>query len=150
MSNGNGKDRDPLELFIKLLAMTTAENDNQCLLAARKANQYLKNTLNSDWESFVRGKIKVEADPFLGSPTPTFKTPVHMGGSGSPMHSTPSRVYNDAAEIQGFFDKLSLRSYPKSIQDNINRIEGMFQKNGQLQFSDYDFIKRQANSRKRY
>src|SRR5262245_56038181 len=85
----NGQGRDPLELFIKLLGMTTSDNDNQALLATRKVNEYLKNKLNSDWESFVRGKIKVEADPFLGAPMPTFRTPPMTTGAGMGYSSAP-------------------------------------------------------------
>jgi hypothetical protein len=50
------------ELLIKLLKMTTSDNDGESLTALRKANEFLK-TAGWDWEKLVRGRITVIADP---------------------------------------------------------------------------------------
>lgn len=55
-------DGQPLELLIKLMKMTQAE-DNIALVAIKKANgQLLK--MGTDWEALLRGKVKIIADPF--------------------------------------------------------------------------------------
>ena len=64
MTMQDPKDLDgaPLELLIKLMKMTDAE-DNIALIAIRKANGHLSK-LGADWESLLRGKVRVIADPF--------------------------------------------------------------------------------------
>lgn len=55
-------DGQPLELLIKLMKMTQAE-DNIALIAVRKANNQLLK-MGTDWEALLRGKVKIIADPF--------------------------------------------------------------------------------------
>lgn len=55
-------DGQPLELLIKFMRMTGAE-DNIALVAIKKANAHLAK-LGTDWESILRGKVKIIADPF--------------------------------------------------------------------------------------
>lgn len=59
-----GLDGQPLELLIKLMKMTSAE-DPIALVAIRKANAHIAK-LGTDWDSLLRGKVKVNviADPF--------------------------------------------------------------------------------------
>lgn len=61
-----------LDMLIKLLGMTSVDNDNQSLLATRKANQLVREAFG-DWESLLRGKITIIADPF--TVPPPAKTP---------------------------------------------------------------------------
>lgn len=51
------------ELLLKILNMTTSDNDNTALVAIRKANQIL-NEAGWTWEKLLAGKIKVIGDPF--------------------------------------------------------------------------------------
>lgn len=55
-------DGQPLELLIKIMRMTEAE-DNIALTAIRRANNQLKK-MGTDWEAVLRGKVKIIADPF--------------------------------------------------------------------------------------
>jgi hypothetical protein len=55
-------DGQPLELLIKIMKMTTAE-DNIALAAVRKANNQLFK-MGTDWEAVLRGKVRIIADPF--------------------------------------------------------------------------------------
>jgi hypothetical protein len=55
-------DKQPLELLIKIMRMTEAE-DNIALTAIRRANSHLKK-MGTDWEALLRGKVKIIADPF--------------------------------------------------------------------------------------
>lgn len=52
-----------IDRLIKMMGMTTSDNDGQALVALRAANALLKK-LNTDWDAVLRGKISIIADPF--------------------------------------------------------------------------------------
>lgn len=56
------EDLNKLDLFIKVMKMTTAE-DGPALIAIRKANKMLADE-GWDWDKLLRGKVKVIQDPF--------------------------------------------------------------------------------------
>lgn len=58
------------ELLLKMLNMTTSDNDGVALVALRKANALLASA-GWSWESLLRAKITVVADPFATLATPT-------------------------------------------------------------------------------
>ena len=76
------------QLLLKLLKMTTSDNDGECLVSIRKANGVLRDA-GWDWDRLLSGKIKVIGDPFNGvagpinrgagdrrpPPPPTFNRP---------------------------------------------------------------------------
>jgi hypothetical protein len=117
------------------------------------ANSHLKTKIGSDWNELIRGKVKVEADPFAAAPMPTFATKPMTGGSASQPTSPPPppKVFDDAKEIEGFIDTLMLRGrMPQSIVDRLKAIEATWRQQGRLMYADYNFLKTQAKSRKRY
>ena len=57
------------ELLIKLLRMTTSDNDGEALTALRKANAFLT-AAGWDWEKLILGKIRIIEDPFKNLSTP--------------------------------------------------------------------------------
>jgi hypothetical protein len=57
------EDLSKLDLLIKIMGMTTSDNDNTALVAVRKAQALLK-AEGWDWERLLRAKIKVVEDPF--------------------------------------------------------------------------------------
>lgn len=63
------------ELLVKLMGMTTAENDHEALAALRRANALLS-AAGWDWAKLIHGKITVVADPFaaIADPRPTAPT----------------------------------------------------------------------------
>src|SRR5882672_7473149 len=69
----NDRDLPKQELLIKLLRMTTSDNDGEALTALRKANAFL-NAAGWDWERLIHGKIRIIEDPFknLGTPPNRF------------------------------------------------------------------------------
>lgn len=83
MSTGNSN----LDLLIKLLGQTTSDNDNIALMAIRKANDQLKK-FDLNWESFVKARITVAADPFA-IPTPNAPTAPPPAATAPPK-ATPS------------------------------------------------------------
>lgn len=64
-------DNDPpnIDLLIKCLGMTKAENDGQALVAIRKANQQLEK-FGGSWDALLRGKVTIIGDPFRDIPAP--------------------------------------------------------------------------------
>ena len=80
MTQGNGKMKEEetetqerlLHLLIKVLGMTTSDNDNIALVAARRANDILEK-LDTDWSKLIKGKVTIIADPFTNivSPPPS-------------------------------------------------------------------------------
>ena len=59
------------DMLLKLLKMTTSDNDGEALVAIRKANSLLR-TAGWDWDKLIAGKIKVVGDPFSGITPPTY------------------------------------------------------------------------------
>ena len=53
-----------LAMLVKLLKMTTSSQDNEALVAMRKANEQLKKSFDNDWEKLLFGKVTIIADPF--------------------------------------------------------------------------------------
>lgn len=74
------------DLLIKILGMTTSENDNQALVAIRKANALLRDN-GWDWEKLIQGKIRIIEDPFKSVPSPSPQT---GGGNVGPAYA-PNR-----------------------------------------------------------
>lgn len=78
-----------LDLFIKVMKMTTAE-DGPALIAIRKANAMLK-AEGWDWDRLLRGKVKIIQDPFgaVSAPAPTAK-PAFRSTPQPPPPPTPA------------------------------------------------------------
>lgn len=62
-------DDNLLSRLIKMMGMTTSDNDGQALVALRAANRELVK-LGKTWDDVLRGKIKVVANPFADIPQP--------------------------------------------------------------------------------
>lgn len=71
------------ELLLKILNMTTSDNDGQALVAMRKANAFL-DAAGWTWEKLLSGKIVVVEDPFAKIETPTSNTNRGYAGSTPP------------------------------------------------------------------
>jgi len=74
------------ELLLKLLKMTTSDNDPEALSALRKANTLLKSA-GWDWDMLIHSKIRIIEDPFknLGTP-PGGRT----NGTSAPAYAAPA------------------------------------------------------------
>lgn len=73
-----------LDLLIKLLKMTTSSSDGEALVAMRKANEQVAK-LKTDWDSLLRSKVTIIADPFANSPVPS-RDKVRRNPQPPPMH----------------------------------------------------------------
>lgn len=56
-----------LTLLLKLLGMTGSDNDAEALGFIRKANEHLAR-MGWTWDTLLRGKVTVLADPFAAAP----------------------------------------------------------------------------------
>jgi hypothetical protein len=70
-----------LATLIKILGMTTSDNDNTVLTAARAANAHL-GRMQTNWSDLLNGKVTLIADPFTSIPEPPQAARAH--GSGTP------------------------------------------------------------------
>ena len=83
-----------LDLFIKVLLMTTSDTDGEALAALRRANAMLRSA-NVDWDKLLRGKVTVVADPFANIPAPnTHKSSIKPKAPSPPRPPTPTPSYN--------------------------------------------------------
>lgn len=76
------------QLLLKILKMTTSDNDGQALVAIRKANALL-DAAGWTWDKLIEGKIKIVESPFKNMPTPSkpvrAEPPPTYNGGGSSM-----------------------------------------------------------------
>ena len=64
------------ELLIKILNMTTSDNDNTALVAIRRANEFLGKN-NWTWDKLINAKIKIVEDPFKNINIPQERRTTH-------------------------------------------------------------------------
>lgn len=82
-----------LDLLIKLLNMMSSTNDNIALMSARKATQQVEK-VGGDWETLLRGKVTIIADPFASASVPpvpqsNWKPNVNRSAPPPPQRPTP-------------------------------------------------------------
>lgn len=80
------------EIFIKLMRLTTSDQDGEALVALRKANAILMEA-NLDWEDLLRSKVTVRQTDQQPKPT--------------------GKVFNNANEINKMFEAL-FKKVPES------------------------------------
>lgn len=101
-----GKEQLDLELLIKMLKMSRSDNDNQALVAIRKANAAL-DRVGEDWDTLIRGKITIIEDPFTSVAAPKSK------------HQTPppkTASYNQPEEDDDPYQPTAPRQKPSRPQ----------------------------------
>lgn len=145
MINGKG-DPPNLDTIIKILNMTTSDNDPTALMAIRKANEQIK-AWGWDWTAMLKGKIKIMPDPFATIPMPTSGSSYSRPAAAPP---PPPRQFDDKKEIEGYFSKLELGPrLDDAKQSRLNTIERTWNNNGFLLYKDYDYLKTEANRRRK-
>jgi hypothetical protein len=122
-------------------------HDPEALTALRMATAQLKKW-GWTWESILKGKIKIMPDPFASIPMPTAQT----GGSmhHAPAPPPPPKQFDNRDEIEKFLEKVMLKKLPRDINLRLASIERTWNANGFLLWKDYDFLRQQANSRRKY
>lgn len=149
MTNGNGHDKgDPpnLDKIIKLMGMTGSAHDAEAISALRMASKLMRDW-GWTWDSVLRGKIKIMPDPFANLPMPT-AAPQRQ--SAAPAPPPPPKQFDNRDEIEKYLEKVMLKKLPRDINMRLASIERTWNANGFLLWKDYDFLRTQANSRRRY
>lgn len=72
------------ELLLKLLKMTSSDNDAEALVAIRKATALL-HSAGWDWDRLLAGKITVVGDPFGNLQRPTAREPISSAAYQQPV-----------------------------------------------------------------
>jgi type IV secretory pathway VirB10-like protein len=87
-----------LDLFIKIMAMTTSDNDNIALTAMRRANAMLARE-GKGWDEVLRGAIKITIveDPFKNMSVP--QQPTMRQPPSTPAYAPQTPPRPDPAEI---------------------------------------------------
>jgi hypothetical protein len=110
-----------LDLLIKLLKKSQGDSDEESLLAIRAANKQLEK-VGGDWETLLRGKVKIIADPFSNLPPVTVRKaepPSRPQPKPQPRPSNldPVFVYNQAS----VYAALREREARKAANERHNR-----------------------------
>src|SRR5262245_19018431 len=140
--------QDPpnLDKIIKVMGLTGSNQDGEALSALRKATAMLKEW-GWTWETILRGKIKIMPDPFANIPMPSTQSTSRHAPAAKPQ----AKIYDDRDEIEKYFEKCGLKmNLPLSVNQRLASIERSWNANGYLVYGDYDFLRQQANSRRRY
>jgi hypothetical protein len=111
------------EKFIKLMMMTTSDQDHEALVALRKANAIIAG-MNNNWEEVLRGKVKVT-------------------GTAQQQHNANYVHHTNATEIDAMFETL-LRTVPRqsSFRDFVEDVHGYWENRGYLTDAQYKALKR--------
>lgn len=111
------------EKFIKLMMMTTSDQDHEALVALRKANSYLA-SMNRNWEEILRGKVIIKGGVNQEPPSPYVQ-------------------HTDEREIDGMFEVL-MRTVPmrSSFRDFVEDVHQYWEKRGYLTDAQYKALKR--------
>jgi hypothetical protein len=95
-----------LDTLIKVLLMTTSDNNSESLAAIRRANVMLRNA-STDWDKLLRGKVTVVADPFADIAPP----PQSFSHNSKPTVPQRPQAYDDD---QYFTPHAKTPTYPKT------------------------------------
>jgi len=78
------------DMLLKLLKMTTSDNDGEALTAIRHANRVLRDA-GWDWDKLIHAKIRIVEDPFKNLGTPS-SSPSPMAATSHAPYAPPPRA----------------------------------------------------------
>lgn len=150
--NANGQDKDPpdLDTIIKLMGMTGSIHDAEALSALRMATARLKKW-GWTWDAILRGKIKIMPNPFANIPNPLTTQSGATYMRPTPTPPAPPKQFDNAKEIEGYFDKVNMpgKKIPFDVAQRLASIERTWGNQGFLLYKDWDFLRTEANRRRR-
>lgn len=104
------------DLLLKILNMTTSDNDNMSLVSIRKANALLAEA-GWSWEKLLAGKIVVVADPFSNLQAPPKRDEDDDGLARRPRNpSPPARPQPHQPKSSFFGQNVPPRATPQRPQ----------------------------------
>ena len=116
-------DNKRFETFIKLMKMTTSNQDNEALVALRKANAIMMES-NLDWEQLLKSKVTVKSD-----------VPQTAANQATGV------IYNNADEINAMFAALFKKVLPgSSFRAFIDDVHKWWESKGFLTEKQYNAI----------
>ena len=143
-----------IELFIKLMKMTTSSTDGEALAALRAANRALS-AGGGDWENLLRGKL-APVDPFVSLARPTTRESAPQAPpprpTPPPPPPPPKRVRGldkkEAKQVTGWLATLEFArlNYPTQRQYNVVAAEWKTHK--ALTNTDWDWLRNAASRTK--
>ena len=145
--------REPinLELFIKLMMMTTSNTDGEALAALRFANAQLEKS-GGNWESLLRGKL-APIDPFMTLPEPPQRSappppppPRQPSYSQSPPPPPPPPIFHgldkaEAKKISSWIAGLEFENMDSTTQRQFNHVQARWVAHKKLDHTDFDWLR---------
>jgi hypothetical protein len=132
--------------FVKLMMKTTSTNDNEALVALRKANAMLAEA-NVNWEEFltVIGSTK---DVAQSARAPTRRPPWEEDDGFSDIGRDARGHYTDADTINRLFELAFRSTRPSSsFREFLDSVHAFWEGNGFLTEKQYSAIHRAASKR---
>jgi hypothetical protein len=123
-----------LQMFIKLMGMTTSSHDNEALTALRKANAMLVAN-NLTWQEFLDFYFKKEDR--------SWQVPPSQRRQQKPAEPDKKR-YDDAEEIELMFD-MAFAGAKGSFVQFLESLRDWFEQKQFLTKGQYEALKRAAN-----
>ncbi len=155
---GNGHDKgDPpnLDKIIKLMGMTGSDHDAEAISALRMATRIMKEW-GWTWDAVLHGKVKIMPNPFANIPSPFSGQSSQSSGGATYMRPTPTppappKQFDNRTEIEGWFDKVNMpgKKIPFDVAQRLASIERTWGNQGFLLYKDWDFLRTEANRRRR-
>lgn len=112
-----------LDTLIKVLLMTTSDNNSEALAAIRRANVMLRNA-STDWEKLLRGKVTVVADPFADIAPPDTATRFSTSRPSVPQKPEPYEPPTYSTRPQATQPKAPNYSPQAARRNNTNAFAG--------------------------
>lgn len=118
------------EIFIKLMMLTTSDNEAEANVARCKANAILAG-MNRNWEELLRGKVAVSDFP----DAPSMGGPLHTSSGSGVKHTDPfiTTMFDD------LLNSLSNNNSFKSFVEDVHRF---WEEKGFLTEKQYQSIKK--------
>jgi hypothetical protein len=131
--------------FIKLMMLTTSENDSEALVALRKANALLAEA-NVNWEEFLNAVSASKAVAQSSkAPTTHAKAPWEDDDGFSDVGRDARGHYTDADEIDRLFEKAYANTRPSSgFREFLDSVHAWWEGNRFLTEKQYAAIRKAA------
>jgi hypothetical protein len=125
--------------FTKLMMMTTSDNDQEALIAIRKANRILK-MAQVTWEDM----LKALAAPARPPPRPE---PDWQNVNPASATHIKSKKFSNEKEIDGYFDRIFARDMSGDFGEFVISVHIWWKDKGFLTERQYNAIKKSAEVR---
>jgi hypothetical protein len=120
------------------MMMTTSDNDQECLIAIRKANRILK-MAQVTWEDMLKALATASAAP------PPRPEPEWHNVNADQRGGSAKKKFTNEKEINGFFDRIFARDMSGDFEEFAMSVHLWWKDKGFLTERQYNAIKKSAD-----